>query len=106
MTTTIVPPASSGLVRVQAPPDRVVYAPPRTSRGLWRDAWRRLRRNHLAMAGLVFIGFMVLVALFADVLPIPDPSVQFPDSSYAAPSPAHPLGNDQLGRDLLSRLIH
>jgi oligopeptide transport system permease protein len=83
-----------------------VYVPPRTSRGLWRDAWRRLRRNKLAMAGLVFICFMVLVAILADVLAPYDPNFQFPASSYARPSSAHLLGADDVGRDILSRLIH
>jgi oligopeptide transport system permease protein len=106
MTTTLDPPATTGLDTGRPPSEIVVYAPPRSSRGLWRDAWRRLRRNKLAMAGLVFITFMLLVAVFADVLPVPDPAFQYPDSSYAPPSLAHPLGNDQVGRDLLSRLIH
>ena len=83
-----------------------VYVPPRTSRGLWRDAWRRLLRNKLAMAGLVVIGCMLLIALVADLLPLPDPTFQFPNSSYARPSAAHWLGADELGRDLLSRLVH
>src|SRR5437762_5311708 len=55
---------------------------------------------------MVFIGLILLVALVADVLPLADPTFQFPSSSYARPGPAHPLGNDQLGRDVLSRLIH
>jgi oligopeptide transport system permease protein len=83
-----------------------MYTPARTSRGLWRDAWRRLVHNKLAMAGLVFIVFVVLVAVLADALPLPDPTYQFPASSYARPSAAHWLGNDQLGRDVLSRLVH
>jgi oligopeptide transport system permease protein len=83
-----------------------VYTPARTSRGLWRDAWRRLLRNRLAVAGLLFIGFLVLIALLADVLPLPDPTFQFPNSSYARPSAAHLLGSDQVGRDVLSRLVH
>ena len=82
-----------------------VYVPPRSSRGLWRDAWRRLLRNKLAMAGLVVIGCMLLIALVADLLPLPDPTFQFPNSSYARPSAAHWLGADELGRDLLSRLV-
>jgi oligopeptide transport system permease protein len=65
-----------------------------------------LRRNRLAMAGLAFIAFVVLLAVLADVLPLPDPTYQFPASSYARPSPGHWLGMDQLGRDVLSRLIH
>jgi len=80
--------------------------PARTSRGLWRDAGGRLLRNKLAVAGMLVIGFTILVALLADVLPLPDPTYQFPASSYAQPSVAHPLGNDSVGRDVLSRLVH
>ena len=83
-----------------------MYTPARSSRGLWRDAWRRLLRNKLAVFGLILIAFVVLVALLADVLPLPDPAYQFPNSSYARPTAAHLLGNDQVGRDVLSRLLH
>jgi oligopeptide transport system permease protein len=55
---------------------------------------------------MIFIGFVVIIALLADVLPLADPTFQFPSSSYARPSAAHPLGMDQIGRDVLSRLIH
>jgi oligopeptide transport system permease protein len=105
MATTLVPPAP-GLATGRPAAEFVVYVPPRSSRGLWRDAGRRLQRNKLAMAGLIFITFMVFVAALADVLPLDKPEALFPDSSYAAPSPAHPMGNDQIGRDLLSRLVH
>ena len=78
-TTTVAPFGHERSPRADRRPNQRVYAPPRTSRGLWRDAWRRLLRNKLAMAGLVFIAFMVLVALLADVLPLPDPTFQFPE---------------------------
>lgn len=55
---------------------------------------------------MFFIALVALLAILANVLPLPDPTYQFPASSYAPPSAAHPLGNDQLGRDVLSRLIH
>jgi oligopeptide transport system permease protein len=90
----------------QLPVEAAVYVPTRTSRGLWRDAWRRLLRNRLAVVGMVFIAFVVLLALLADVLPLADPTYQFPASAYARPGGAHALGTDALGRDLLSRLIH
>jgi oligopeptide transport system permease protein len=80
--------------------------PRRTSRGLWRDAWRRLTRNRLAMGGLVIICVLLLVAAFADVLSPYDPARLFPGQSYAPPSAAHWLGTDDVGRDVLSRLIH
>ena len=83
-----------------------VYEPARTSRGLWRDAWRRLLHNRLAVAGMIFIAVVIAVAALADVLPLDDPTFQYPNSSYAPASAAHLLGTDQLGRDVLSRLIH
>jgi oligopeptide transport system permease protein len=83
-----------------------VVVPRRTSRGLWRDAWRRLTRNRLAMGGLVIICLLLLVAAFADVLSPYDPARLFPGQSYAPPSAAHWLGTDDVGRDVLSRLIH
>lgn len=99
MTSTAV---ASGRVGVEP----AIYTPARSSRGLWRDAWRRLLRNRLALAGMILIGLVILIAMLADVLPLPDPTYQFPASSYARPSAAHLLGNDQVGRDVLSRLVH
>ncbi len=98
-TVTTAPPARPA-VRTEA------YVPPRTSRGLWRDAWRRLLRNKLAVAGMVFIVFMVLVAIFADLLSPYDPNRLFPGQSYVRPNAQHFLGTDDVGRDVLSRLIH
>jgi oligopeptide transport system permease protein len=106
VTTTAATPSPTSVAsgRVGAVPE--VYVPARNSRGLYRDAWRRLLRNKLAVAGMIFIAVVVVIALLADVLPLADPTFQFPSSSYARPSAAHPLGMDQLGRDVLSRLIH
>jgi oligopeptide transport system permease protein len=83
-----------------------VAIPRRTSRGLWRDAWRRLTRNKLAMGGLAVICLLLLVAVLADLLAPYDPARLFPGQSYAPPSAAHWLGTDDVGRDVLSRLIH
>jgi oligopeptide transport system permease protein len=73
---------------------------------LTRDALRRLRRNRLAMAGLVVVIFLALVAIFADVLaPYPYTKVNF-GRLNEAPSRDYPFGTDQIGRDLLSRMIY
>src|SRR5687768_4902965 len=40
----------------------------RPSRGLWRDAWRRLSRNKMAIAGICYLAFLVVVAIFAPVI--------------------------------------
>jgi ABC-type dipeptide/oligopeptide/nickel transport system permease subunit len=73
---------------------------------LWRDALRRLRRNRLAMAGGVVVLVLCLIAIFADVLaPLPYTKTNFARLNEA-PSRDYPLGTDQLGRDLLSRMIY
>ena len=73
--------------------------------GLWTDTWRRLRRNRLAVAGLVYIAFLVLVAIVA-IFWTPYP-VGFTGlgRTYSGPLPGHPLGLDDFGRDMLSRLM-
>jgi oligopeptide transport system permease protein len=77
-----------------------------TSSSLWRDGVRRLRRNKLAMAGGAVIALLCLVAIFADVLaPLPYTKTNF-GRLNEAPSRDYPLGTDQLGRDLLSRMIY
>jgi len=73
---------------------------------LWRDGARRLLRNRLAMAGGIAIVLLCLVAIFADVLaPLPYTKTNF-GRLNEPPSRDFPLGTDQLGRDLLSRMIY
>ncbi len=73
---------------------------------LWRDGVRRLLRNRLAMAGGVVIVLLCLVAIFADALaPLPYTKTNF-GRLNEAPSRDYPLGTDQLGRDLFSRMIY
>jgi len=73
---------------------------------LWRDAWRRLIRNKLAVAGGLTVLLLCFVAIFADVLaPYPYTKANF-GKIYEFPSREFPLGTDQLGRDVLSRLIY
>ena len=73
--------------------------------GLWKGAFRRLRRNKLALVSLWFIGFLILVAIFGPLL-VP---YNYAKQDYAlvtqGPSWAHPMGTDQLGRDVMARLV-
>ena len=70
------------------------------SSSLWTDAYRRLIRNRLAMAGGIVIILLCLVAIFADVLaPLPYTKTNF-GRLNELPSRAYPLGTDALGRDL------
>ena len=67
----------------------------------------RLLRSPTAVVGLSLIAFWVLLALAAPVLPLYPPNDQdFMSMAAPAPSAAHWLGTDFLGRDLLSRLIY
>ena len=76
-------------------------------RGQFSEAWRRLRKNRLAMVGLAVIIAPIILAVFADVLFDYDTVVIKQNTAIRlqAPSTAHWLGTDEFGRDILS-LIH
>ena len=72
----------------------------------WVGAWRRFRRNKLAMFGLVFASLIVLVAIFAPFLTPYRYDQIDPPSALLGPSREHPMGTDLLGRDLLTRILY
>ena len=78
--------------------------------GLWREAFRRVLRNPGAIVGLVLVSGLTLVAVFAPLIAPYDPLDQDLDALAAGccpgPSGEHLLGQDDLGRDELSRLIY
>jgi ABC-type dipeptide/oligopeptide/nickel transport system permease subunit len=73
---------------------------------LWRDAWKRLRRNKLAVLGLCVVAFLVLVAVIGPWITPYDFLSQNLDARNVPPSFAHPFGTDDLGRDVISRVIY
>jgi peptide/nickel transport system permease protein len=68
-------------------------------------AWRKMRANKGSLAGLVIILFFAIVAISAPLLPLPDPAATSWSAIRKAPSLAHWLGTDDLGRDILSRMV-
>ena len=83
--------------------------PPSPAVELWRD----FRRNRGAVIGLAIVGFLVFLAVFADVIAPYSPAEQYRDAflqppSWSAIHGGHRflLGTDAVGRDVLSRLIH
>jgi peptide/nickel transport system permease protein len=69
------------------------------------SAWRYFRRNWLAVFGLVVLTLMILTSVAAPLVVPFDPD-QISYEFLAPPSPEHPLGTDDVGRDVLSRLIY
>lgn len=73
--------------------------------GLWKSAFRRLRKNKLAAISMWFLVFLVLVAIFGPMISPYSYSQQDYSMVTKGPSWAHPMGTDQLGRDILARLM-
>ena len=79
---------------------------------LWSDAWKRLRRNRLALVGLIFITFLVVAVMFGpailswttgntyDLIPTDNDLVK-----SMPPSLKHLMGTDDAGRDMLARVL-
>jgi peptide/nickel transport system permease protein len=67
---------------------------------------RRFLRHRLAVIGLVMLTFLVLMAIFAPQIAPHNPNYIDPISMDDSPSRTHWLGQDQVGRDVLSRVIH
>ena len=74
--------------------------------GLWSLAWRRFRRHRMALVGLGILLVLASGSLLANWIspysPIKTSLVEMLDR----PSPAHPMGTDELGRDLFTRILH
>lgn len=71
-----------------------------------RLAWRRFRRNRLAITALVILIALAVVAVLASVIAPYSPTDVDPRAFGKPPSLEHPLGTDRSGRDVLSRLMH
>ncbi len=82
-------------------------------RTLRADAIRRLRKNKLAVAGLIWIFIVVVIAVTADLWapywlgdPIAIDTTTVAEESLQPPSLDHPFGTDKLGRDIASRIVY
>lgn len=72
---------------------------------LWRDAWYRLKRNKLAIFGLVVVLILAFTAIFGPYLTPYDYLSQDLNARNALPSMSHLFGTDDLGRDVFSRVV-
>ncbi len=73
---------------------------------LWRDAAIRFSKNKLAMGALFIVALLVCISIFADVI-APNPNLARPIDARKFPGEAgYVLGTDDVGRDMLKRLVH
>ena len=89
----------------------------RKQRSLWADAWWRLRRNKAAVLGMVVVVLFMVIAIISPFLSqwgiLNQPTLVKTSDALMDPiwvqskftNPAYPLGSDQLGRDILTRLL-
>ncbi len=95
MTTGTATPPSAPTVRLDAAPSG--------------SAATKSKRLNLGVAGWLaagWLGLLLILAVLAPVLPIPDPNTSFAEIARKGPSAGHLLGGDTIGRDLLSRIIY
>jgi oligopeptide transport system permease protein len=97
--------AESTATPIQARPGAELLRAQRAT-GLWRDAFHRLRRQPVPFAAGVLLLLLALVAIFAPLVAPYHYATQNYDALTQPPSRAHWLGTDDLGRDILSRLIY
>jgi peptide/nickel transport system permease protein len=92
---------------IALPSEDLFAGAPRKSRSLMSDAWRRLLSSWNGRVGLVVIGLIIVIGLFAPIVDPYDPRI---DSNLAearfTPSWEHPFGTDRLGRDIFRRIVH
>ncbi|HYF54134.1 MAG TPA: ABC transporter permease [Salinarimonas sp.] len=94
----------AGSIPVSPSAEAAVPTPRPVSRG--GETWRRFRRHRLAMAGAVILALMCLGVIVGPVLwPVAINDIDFA-ATLQGPSLAHPFGTDDLGQDLLARMIY
>ncbi|MBS0524274.1 MAG: ABC transporter permease [Proteobacteria bacterium] len=92
-------PAPAGVAAAVVPRKKARFSP-------GQEAWRRFRRHKLAMASSVILGLVVLAVLLGPLFwQVPINEIDFA-SKLDGPSWAHPLGTDDLGQDILARLLY
>lgn len=91
---------------IPASPIAEAAAPRRAGLSPWAEAWRRFRRHRLALAGTGLLALMALAVLLGPwIWNVPINEIDF-GAKLLGPSLRHPLGTDDLGQDLLARMLY
>jgi len=106
-------PGEVGAANELAVSEDLEYVETGPARSLRADALRRLRKNKLAVAGLIWIIIVILIAITADLWaprwlgdPVEIDSTTAAERMLLSPSWDHPFGTDKLGRDVASRVVY
>jgi oligopeptide transport system permease protein len=83
----------------------VIHEPIEKGNSLWHDAWLRLRKNKLAVFGMCALTVITIVCVTGPWISAYGYEQQDLSNTFSPPSAQHWLGTDQLGRDLLVRLL-
>ncbi len=75
-------------------------------KGPWAEVWMRLKKNKMALVGLVILIILAVVAIFAPLIAPSDFAKQNLRETFRFPSMQHIFGTDEFGRDILSRVIY
>ncbi len=94
------------MAEAQIQHDATAAAPGVATRSRREDFRRVFFSNRLAMFGTVVMGIFIVMAVFAPLIAPYDPLQQDLAGKFATPSRAHLMGQDELGRDILSRVIY
>lgn len=78
----------------------------RKKRSQFQETWKRLKKNRLAIVGLVLLVLLVLIAIFADYIAPYPYQKQNHTAVLQSPSREHLMGTDEYGRDIFSRVIY
>jgi len=89
----------------RASKEHAAVRPRARRRSLWGDAARAFLHSKAGLVGLVVVALLLLVAVFAPLLAPYDPNAQDYYALMQGPSAAHLMGTDELGRDILSRVM-
>ena len=97
--------AAIDAMAADAVPSGLVEAGSERHRSLWGDVWRQFRRHKGALLGLFLLSLIVLGTLLGPFIWPPDPfEIDVPSANQGA-SWDHPMGTDNLGRDVMARVI-
>ena len=69
------------------------------------EIWRRLKRNRIAMVGLIILCFLLIVVIFDDLIAVEGINDQNIQNRLKPPSAEHIFGTDPYGRDIFSRIV-